>query len=104
MEAMAVGLPVITSDVRGISDLQEHAKGGYMVHGFDGEDYAVKIRRMFDESSGKTKVSRQDRREQMGAWNREQIKKFSSDVVAEQMKRIYEDVEQEFAGKGETTR
>jgi glycosyltransferase involved in cell wall biosynthesis len=100
MEAMAVGLPVVTSDVRGISDLQEHTKGGYMVHGFEAEDYAVKIRRMFEDAAGKTNVSRETRRQQMGLWNRERIQAFSVEVVSEQMKKIYQDVEQEFFGKG----
>jgi glycosyltransferase involved in cell wall biosynthesis len=97
---MAVGLPVVTSDVRGISDLQEHTKGGYMVHGFEAEDYAVKIRRMFEDAAGKTNVSRETRRQQMGLWNRERIQEFSMEVVSEQMKKIYQDVEQEFFGKG----
>lgn len=93
MEAMAVGLPVICSDVRGICDLQEHGKGSYMVHGFNSEDYAVKIRRMFEEKNGKSSVPRVVRRQQMGEWNRERVQQFSLPVVEQQMRKIYEDIE-----------
>ena len=94
MEAMAVGLPVITSDVRGISDLQEHAKGSYMVHGYEPEAYAVTIRRMFEEKSGKSAVPGQLRRQQMGEWNRERVKAFSLPVVDKQMREIYAGLEE----------
>lgn len=36
-----------------MNDLIEHTKGGYLVQGFDPEDYAVKIRRMFTEKMQK---------------------------------------------------
>lgn len=89
MEAMAVGLPVIASRIRGVTDLVEHTKGGYLVNGFEPVDYAVKIRRMFTEKDGKSAVPRDERRKQMGLWNRERIKDFSLEVVDKQMRKIY---------------
>lgn len=91
MEAMAVGLPVIASDIRGITDLIEHAEGGYLVHGFDSVDYSVKIRRMFTEKYGKSAVPREERRKQMGELNLKKVKKFDINVVEKKMRQIYEE-------------
>ncbi len=96
MEAMAVGLPIVASDIRGIRDLITHAKGGYLAQGFSPEEYAVKIRRLFTEKDGKSAVPREIRRKQMGLWNRERVKKFSLEVVDAQMRAIYQEVEREF--------
>ena len=98
MEAMAVGLPVIASNIRGITDLIEHTKGGYLVHGFEPVDYSVKIRRMFTEKDGKSAVPRKERREQMGMWNIEKVKEFSIEVVDRQMRKIYAEVTGEPVG------
>lgn len=95
MEAMAVGLPVIASEIRGITDLIEHTKGGYLVHGFDPVDYSVKIRRMFTEKEGKSAVKREERRQQMGRCNIEKIKEFSIEVVDRQMRKIYAEIKDE---------
>lgn len=92
MEAMAVGLPVIASDIRGVRELVIHAKGGYLVNGHDSEDYAVKIRRMFTEKYGKSAVPRNERRRQMGGFNMEHVKKYSIEVVDKQMRKIYADL------------
>lgn len=92
MEALAVGLPVIASDIRGVRDLVVHTKGGYLVHGHSPEDYAVKIRRIFTEKYGKSAVKRNKRRQQMGEFNMGHIKKFSIDVVDGQMRKIYADL------------
>lgn len=92
MEAMAVGLPVIASDIRGITDLIEHTKGGYLVHGFDPVDYSVKIRRMFTEKEGKSAIPREERRKQMGICNMEKVKEFSIEIVDRQMRKIYAEV------------
>ena len=97
-EAMAVGLPVIASNIRGITDLIEHTKGGYLVHGFEPVDYSVKIRRMFTEKDGKSAVPRKERREQMGMWNIEKVKEFSIEVVDRQMRKIYAEVTGEPVG------
>lgn len=92
MEAMAVGLPIVASDIRGVRELVVHSKGGYLVHGFEPVDYAVKIRRMFTEKYGKSAVPRERRRQQMGEFNMEYVKKFSMDVVDRQMRKIYKDL------------
>lgn len=95
MEAMAVGLPVIATRIRGITDLIEHTKGGYLVEDWEPENYAVKVRRMFEEREAKSSVRRQMRREQMGLWNRERIQEFALPVVEEKMRQIYQSVMEE---------
>lgn len=92
MEAMAVGLPIVASDIRGVRELVIHTKGGYLVNGHDSEDYAVKIRRMFTEKYGKSAVPRNERRKQMGEFNMEHVKKYSIEVVDKQMRKIYADL------------
>lgn len=92
MEAMAAGLPVIASDIRGVRELVVHAKGGYLVHGHVPEDYAVKIRRIFTEKYGKSAIPRNKRRQQMGEFNMEYVKKYSMEVVDKQMRKIYADL------------
>ena len=93
MEAMAVGLPVIASDIRGVRELVIHAKGGYLVNGHDSEDYAVKIRRMFTEKYGKSAVPRNERRRQMGGFNMERVKDFSIEIVENKMRNIYKEID-----------
>ena len=95
MEAMAVGLPVIATRIRGITDLLVHAKGGYLVDDWEPENYAVKVRRMFSEQEGRSKMSREVRREQMGRWNRERIREFSLDKVDQKMREIYSSLDKD---------
>ena len=93
MEAMSVGLPVIASGIRGINELVDHTKGGYLVDGFEPVDYAVKIRRIFTEKDGKSAVPREKRRLEMGEWNRERIKQFALPIVDKKMREIYKSLE-----------
>ena len=93
MEAMAVGLPVIASKVRGITDLIEQGKGGYLAKGFKLEEYAAIIRKMFSAKSDNDALSMEVRRQRMGEWNRKRVKKFALPVVDAKMREIYKDVE-----------
>ncbi len=90
MEAMAVGLPVIATRIRGITDLLEHTKGGYLAEDWKPENYAAMVRRMFQEEAGKSNVERSARRVQMGEWNWQQIQKFALPVVDAKMREIYQ--------------
>ncbi|MCI8338078.1 MAG: glycosyltransferase family 4 protein [Lachnospiraceae bacterium] len=92
MEAMAVGLPVIAADIRGVHDLIQHGKGGYLSRSFSHAEYAAKARRLFTEKDGGSAVPRAVRREEMGRWNRERIREFSLKVVEGQMRQIYSEV------------
>ena len=94
MEAMAAGLPVVAGNIRGVTDLLEHGKGGYLVNSFESVDYAVKVRRLFTEKYGKSAVPRVQRRLQMGQWNQQRVKLFSREVVGPKMQKIYESLEE----------
>lgn len=48
MEAMASGLPVICSDIRGNRDLLENEKGGVLVEGHKVEDYVKALEWMVE--------------------------------------------------------
>lgn len=94
MEAMAAGLPIVASRIRGVTDLIEHGQGGYLVQSFDPVEYAEKVRRMFIEKYGQSAVPRNVRRYQMGQWNQQRIKLFSRDVVDRKMREIYSSLEE----------
>ena len=95
MEAMAVGLPVIATRIRGITDLLEHTQGGYLVDDWEPENYAVKVRRMFSERGGKSETDRETRRGEMGRWNRRRVREFALPVVERKMREIYQSVMEE---------
>lgn len=92
MEAMAAGLPVVASRIRGITDLIQHTKGGYLVEGFSPVDYGVKVRRMFVEKEGKSAIPRELRRKEMGLWNQNRVKDFSKEIVEQRMREIYQEL------------
>jgi len=80
MEAMACGLPVVCSDIRGNVDLIEDGKGGYLCKPTDVDAFAENIRMIIDtELKQKT----------MAETNEEKIKEFSSDKIKVIMNGIY---------------
>lgn len=80
MEAMAAGLPVVCSDIRGNSDLIEDGKGGYLVKPDDAEGFA--------EAIGKTILECVS----MGLSNALIIKHFDFKRVRENMKNLYDNI------------
>lgn len=83
MEAMAVGLPVICSNVRGNNDLIKDGEGGYLVSPKAVNGYVEAIKKLRGSKELRSK---------MGKVNYETVKQFDSTIVKEQMKRIYEKV------------
>ncbi len=82
MEAMACGLPVVCSDIRGNRDLVENGKGGYLVNPSDFYCFAERISSL--ENSSSARVS-------MGDFNRIRVEDYNSHNVLVQLDRIYRD-------------
>lgn len=82
MEAMASGLPVVCSDIRGNRDLIEDGKGGYLCEPNDVDGFANVISKFVEDKS---------LRKAKGFSNLETIKKYDVKIVKLEMERIYSD-------------
>ena len=83
MEAMACGLPIVASCIRGNTDLIDPGKGGFLVPPSDVDGFADAIRRIQADPAA---------REQMKHYNLEKIRNYSIEAVTEQMARLYKSV------------
>lgn len=79
MEAMAVGLPVVCSRIRGNTDLIENGKGGYLFDCHDVDGFAEGMKKLYNNK-------------EVGLKNLEMIKKFDIDNVNIKMKSIYRSI------------
>ena len=78
LEAMYCGLPLVTSNIRGLCDVMENGKSGYMFQPNDWKGFAKGI---------KTLMRNSEKREKMGKWNKEKVKPF---CVEETKKEVVE--------------
>ncbi|MFJ8064768.1 glycosyltransferase family 4 protein [Psychrobacillus sp. NPDC096426] len=83
MEAMASGLPVICSGIRGNSDLIENGKGGYLIKPDDIDGFANALRKLSANQLDK---------ESFGEFNKNAIEEFNIENVMLIMSKIYLDV------------
>ncbi len=83
MEAMVAGKPCIASKIRGNTDLIDEAKGGYLIGPKKTKDFANAVRAL--EHS-------EEARNGFGAYNREKINEFSTDIVVKRFQEIYESI------------
>ena len=81
MEAMACGLPIVASAIRGNTDLIDPGKGGYLVAPDDASGFAEAIRRILRQP---------DTRLDMKYYNLEKIRKYSMEAVMAQMAELYQ--------------
>lgn len=81
MEAMASGLPILCSSIRGNTDLVENEIGGYLFNPYSEEALEDCINKL-----------QKNRVNEFGKNNKEKIKEFSLDKVLTNLKRIYESV------------
>lgn len=79
MEAMANGLPVICTEIRGNTDLIENNKGGYLFNPAVQETAYNALKSMMDNTDRKS----------MGLFNIEKSKNFDVKAVLEIMRKIY---------------
>jgi len=80
MEAMALGLPVICSKIRGNVDLIEEGKGGYLVEPGCIDRFAKYIDKLISDNQLRSELARN---------NFKQIEKYSIDNVISDMEEIY---------------
>ena len=80
MEAMARGLPVVCSNIRGNTDLISDGKGGFLVECNDIKGLAEKITILSENRELMTK---------MGRVNLNRIKKFGLEIIKKEMEKIY---------------
>jgi len=83
MEAMAAGLPIIATDVRGNRDLVKSGENGYLVPIDDVEQTAIAIKRLIDS---------EDLRRSMGEKSKELVKQYDLQRVLEEMEEIYDNI------------
>lgn len=80
MEAMAVGLPVVCSNVRGNADLIDNEKGGYVLDKFDVNRWADLIYSLLMDKN---------RLKSFGEYNMNRIKEYDRSNIEKEMRRIY---------------
>lgn len=80
MEAMACGLPIVCSRIRGNTDLIDEGLGGYLVDATDTAGFTRALTQCIHAPSNA----------EMAAYNREKIKAFSERAVLERMAAIYQ--------------
>lgn len=84
LEAMACGLPLISSEVRGIRDYTIDGKSGYCVKRFtDAFEIADAVNKMFTDKASREKYS---------SYNLQHVKKYDMSNVAGFMKKIYTEI------------
>ena len=84
MEAMYYSLPVVTSNVRGNRDLIDDSLGGKLVNYKNIDEVTSSVLEILDN---------EDLKQKMGEYNHIKVKKYEIDVVREQLKRVYEEVQ-----------
>lgn len=80
MEAMACGLPIVASDIRGNYNLIDSGKGGYLVKPTDVDGFVKAIQ---------TTLKHKEDLEQMKEYNLTRIKEYGIEAVLEQMSALY---------------
>lgn len=80
MEAMSAGLPCVASKIRGNVDLIEDGKGGFLNVVSSSDEFAESIL---------TLANNKDKRNEMGKFNKNIVKKFDTENVKEELLAIY---------------
>lgn len=81
MEAMASGVPVLASDIRGVRDLVVDGKGGFLFDPYDVDSLVNVLDNMVIEDSAL---------QSFGRFNQDRIKLFDQKIVNQKMQQIYE--------------
>lgn len=83
MEAMASGLPIVASKIRGNEDLISNNQGGYLIKPKDSEQVAKAIQKM---------IQNPKKREKMEKRNLEIITKYGQETVLQKMDEFFDEI------------
>ena len=83
LEAMDLGLPCVGSKTRGIADLIDEGKGGFISKPKDAEGFAKVISELGENP---------ELRRSFGLYNRDKVKYYSKEIVIEELTDIYKKV------------
>lgn len=83
MEAMAIGLPVIASKIRGNVDLVVDGEGGFLFEPNDSDGYSNALNKLVENPILRSKMSQ---------INKEKIKEYDVKVVEQEIRKIYAEV------------
>lgn len=83
MEAMASGLPVVCSDIRGNSDLIKDNQGGYLIKPTDINGFSASINKLFEDKA---------RRKSFGDFNMNSVREYRLENVISNMEEFYSEV------------
>lgn len=83
MEAMAIGLPVVASKIRGNVDLVIDGEGGFLIEPNDSDGYSNAINKLVESPSLRSKMAQK---------NLENIKEYDVKVVEQEIRKIYAEV------------
>jgi len=83
MEAMASGLPVICSNIRGNKDLLVDQEGGALVEGHKLDDYVKAL---------EWTIEKKDHWKQMGEYNQKRAEQFDREHVIGVMEKVYKEL------------
>ena len=83
IEAMSFGLPVISYNLVGPSELINNTYNGFLIENGNKEDFAEKTSQL---------IASEAKRKEMGANSLEFVKKFSPDIIMKQWVQLFEEV------------
>ncbi len=83
VEAMALGKPIVASNIGGIPDLVIHGKNGFLVPPKDPEELAKYIQILLED---------EEKREKMGLAGKEMSLNFSTENMVEKIAELYEEL------------
>ncbi|MFQ6083735.1 MAG: glycosyltransferase family 4 protein [Candidatus Aminicenantia bacterium] len=83
VEAMAIGKPIVASNVGGIPDLVTHGKNGFLVSPKNPEELAKYIQILIEDK---------EKRESMGQAGKEIALNFSKEIMVEKIAKLYKEL------------
>ncbi|MBI4153741.1 glycosyltransferase family 4 protein [Candidatus Woesearchaeota archaeon] len=83
LEAMAAGLPIVTTDTAGNSEIVRHGENGLLVKPKDGKEIAKAVVRLLGDKQLRIRVSKN---------NITNVKQYDSKIIAKRYMKLYEDV------------